>query len=537
MANQDISLSNYDPDAARIQRQQRLAQMLQEQSQQDIPINSYNGIQAPISPLSLIAKALQAYQGKKLADQADTQYGDLQTKRRKDLADMLTRQTQVPGTPDSVSAPYATPKINPDDTASGGDTGLAPIVAGTPARPTTPQEQLANALAMSQSNDPNAANMGMDLYKTTLQKQQQAPYYQSIISAAPAAVRPMLAQALAAGDTKTLDTYGATLAGKATPQAVNQSTEITPQQAGIDPKTLSPGAKLFKKPDGTIEVVKTSDMASQGRFGQEVSLAGARANATANAQTGGPTAPITVDPNSNSLNAQTGLSQMAIDRLTGAPNQPRAAAVVNKVNKEITDYSIKNNVNLATLRARATGINNVVQQNTQRNNQANILENEISGSVQNLAPILDNMHNNSINVGNVANIWAGRQVNDPNAQMAADQLTRFRSELAGYNAVAGGHLMDNGTPNPSPADYAAAEKTILGGINSGGAKAVAHSVGMSAQKNRAVLANSIDEANAQLWDAFGVGAHYKRQTQGAGNPPPPNAPKGPPPPPGFVVHP
>ncbi len=35
---------------------------------------------------------------------------------------------------------------------------------------------------------------------------------------------------------------------------------------------------------------------------------------------------------------------------------------------------------------------------------------------------------------------------------------------------------------------------------------------MSAKKNRAVLAKAVDDANAQLWDAFGVGKNYKRQT-------------------------
>lgn len=295
MPNQSIGLSNYDPETARIQRQQQLAQLLQEQSQQDIPINSSGGIQAPISPLSIIAKALQAYQGKRLSDKADQQYADLQTKRQQGLADMLSKQYQVPGkAAQGVTLPEIAP-VQGDIPIQGG--GSVPISWGgqaadptqgaisnaTPARPTTPQEQLANSLSMMSSGNPTAAQMGAPLYEQALKQQQSAPYYQSIIAAAPAAVQPMLAHALASGDTKMLDTYGATLAGKSTPQAVNQATEITPQQAGISPSALPPGAKLFRKPDNTIEVVKTSDMSSQGRMGQEIGLAQTKANFAAGA--------------------------------------------------------------------------------------------------------------------------------------------------------------------------------------------------------------------------------------------------------------
>lgn len=193
MANQDISLTNYDPDAAKIQRQQRLAQMLQEQSQQDIPIQSYNGVQAPISPFSLIAKALQAYQGKKLADKADTQYGDLQAQRRQQLVDMLSKQNTVstPVNPNPASpGQYDAPNLQssgPSFQMPQGQTAQydAPSIAPKPLmamnRPATMDEQLANALTMSKSRDPQAANIGMQLYQAALKKQQMAP----VISALP----------------------------------------------------------------------------------------------------------------------------------------------------------------------------------------------------------------------------------------------------------------------------------------------------------------------------------------------------------------
>jgi len=56
---------DYNTRLAAIQRNEKLAQILQQQAFQPIDIQSYNGIQAPISPLSGLAKVLQAYMGAK----------------------------------------------------------------------------------------------------------------------------------------------------------------------------------------------------------------------------------------------------------------------------------------------------------------------------------------------------------------------------------------------------------------------------------------------------------------------------------------
>jgi hypothetical protein len=54
---------DYNTRLAAIQRNEKLAQIMQQQAFQPIDINSYQGIQAPISPLSGLAKVLQAYMG------------------------------------------------------------------------------------------------------------------------------------------------------------------------------------------------------------------------------------------------------------------------------------------------------------------------------------------------------------------------------------------------------------------------------------------------------------------------------------------
>ena len=56
---------DYNTRLATIQRNEKLAQIMQQQAFQPVDIQSYQGIQAPISPLSGLAKVLQAYMGAK----------------------------------------------------------------------------------------------------------------------------------------------------------------------------------------------------------------------------------------------------------------------------------------------------------------------------------------------------------------------------------------------------------------------------------------------------------------------------------------
>jgi hypothetical protein len=54
---------DYNTRLAAIQRNEKLAQIMQQQAFQPIEVQSYNGIPAPISPLSGLAKVLQSYMG------------------------------------------------------------------------------------------------------------------------------------------------------------------------------------------------------------------------------------------------------------------------------------------------------------------------------------------------------------------------------------------------------------------------------------------------------------------------------------------
>ena len=77
----------YDEDYRSIARREQLAQILQQQALQPIEAGSYQGIQAPISPLSGIAKVLQGYFAGQQMDSADQARQELALKaQNSDLA-------------------------------------------------------------------------------------------------------------------------------------------------------------------------------------------------------------------------------------------------------------------------------------------------------------------------------------------------------------------------------------------------------------------------------------------------------------------
>lgn len=101
----------YSSELAAIQRRERLAQVMQQQAFQPIEINSYQGIQAPISPLSGIAKALQMYLGATGQDRADEARAGIAKKIEADTQTQLARllgsqgAPAVPATPATMGTP------------------------------------------------------------------------------------------------------------------------------------------------------------------------------------------------------------------------------------------------------------------------------------------------------------------------------------------------------------------------------------------------------------------------------------------------
>jgi hypothetical protein len=245
--------------------------------------------------------------------------------------------------------------------------------------------------------------------------------------------------------------------------------------------------------------------------------------------------PMDADPNSNNLPAQIGLSDGAVKQLSGQTAGMRMnAAQSAKIQKEITDWGIKTGINTSTIKAQANAINKNIEFNLTRNNAANVLDKEIAGTIDNAKEFADAIKGaGKIAFVNGIAVWAGKQDNDPNAIKLADQLGRLRQEVAGYNAVAGGALLENGTPRIGPQDEKNAEALISNGISSGGLQALADSVTSSAAKNRLVLLDAIDDTNDQFYKLFGATYHPPKRNDallnaaGAARPgaaPPPAAP-------------
>lgn len=87
MAN--VNLTDFGPQAKEIERRRKLAELLQEQAGQPIEVQSYNGIQAPISPFSVLAKGLQAYGARKQAEGLDEKEAEITKNKASERAAWL----------------------------------------------------------------------------------------------------------------------------------------------------------------------------------------------------------------------------------------------------------------------------------------------------------------------------------------------------------------------------------------------------------------------------------------------------------------
>jgi hypothetical protein len=89
----------YDAELNAITRREKMAQLMQQQALQPLEINSFQGYQAPISPLQGIAKVLQMYIGSKQSDESEQ------------ARQLLGMKAQMEG--ESLIAPYLGGQINP----------------------------------------------------------------------------------------------------------------------------------------------------------------------------------------------------------------------------------------------------------------------------------------------------------------------------------------------------------------------------------------------------------------------------------------
>lgn len=132
----------YDKELSAIARRERMAQIMQQQALQPLEINSYQGIQAPISPLQPLAKVLQMYAAMTAGDRADESRSELGKRIQAEGAQQIAGLEGTPAQP--AIAPTPGTSFTPTG-ADFEDNPNLPIaasgnleVAGSPGRPAIP---------------------------------------------------------------------------------------------------------------------------------------------------------------------------------------------------------------------------------------------------------------------------------------------------------------------------------------------------------------------------------------------------------------
>jgi hypothetical protein len=156
--NKNVSLTNYDAQLAAAQRQQKLAEMLQEQANAPIDVQSYKGVQAAIPWTAVLAKALQGglagYEGKK----ADEQKAAIGEQTRKGLSDYLQQSSANYKIPNIQASPLMKEEqVRQPMAQPVGLQSMAPPVGITNGMVQTPDRKNALAAALAAQTTPPVA--------------------------------------------------------------------------------------------------------------------------------------------------------------------------------------------------------------------------------------------------------------------------------------------------------------------------------------------------------------------------------------------
>jgi hypothetical protein len=143
----------YDEDYRSIARREQLAQILQQQALQPIEAGSYQGIQAPISPLSGIAKVLQGYFAGKQSDEADQARQDLVLKAQNAGLALSNLPPIEKNKPQQLAQVMSAPTMTEAS-------GTLPVAEAMPVSPMaqTPTQTPVQALVQAQGQIPMLSN-------------------------------------------------------------------------------------------------------------------------------------------------------------------------------------------------------------------------------------------------------------------------------------------------------------------------------------------------------------------------------------------
>lgn len=209
---------------------------------------------------------------------------------------------------------------------------------------------------------------------------------------------------------------------------------------------------------------------------------------------------VQIDPTSNSILAQTGLSIPAFGFLTqGTAALTRlSSGERQKFMKEAEAWANKNGIDISSFKSQYEAYNTALQNNIKRFNNTQIMEGEILGTVENLSSAADAKEFGKLKFTNVAKLLAGEQVNDPITLKYAVHLNQLVSELAGYNAAV------QGRTSTDLVDIEEAKRVIKTGMSSKGLTGFTDAIKSSVTKMGKTLQDSVDRTQGQVWNLFGV---------------------------------
>lgn len=206
-----------------------------------------------------------------------------------------------------------------------------------------------------------------------------------------------------------------------------------------------------------------------------------------------------------SILSHAGISLQVFNYLTqGTASMSRmSAAQRNKIMTEATDFLNKHGLDVSTFQSQYKTYNDVLSSNISRNAKTKIMENELEGTVDNLLSTVSDADLGKVNVKNIADIWAGKQVNDPVATRYAFHFEQLKNELAGYFAAS------QGKTSPDVVDNNDAANAVINGMSTGSLTGFKKAVQDSTNKMSGILQKSVDDARKNVWTLFGVGDKYK----------------------------
>lgn len=232
------------------------------------------------------------------------------------------------------------------------------------------------------------------------------------------------------------------------------------------------------------------------------------------------------DDNGNGISNATGLSIGAFNFLTGNTSalSRLTSSQREAIMTEANNYVTKNGVDLATFQAQYKAINTVLSANIVRENNVQIKGQDVTTTAEQLIASITpsdlsseesngffGLGSHQLSVQNIADLAAGKQVNNAFATSYGTNIALLTNDLASYLAASRSNS-PTGAANPDDQDIQDAAKIVSNGMNSGSLTAFSKTIQTNVDKVAGVSADAVTSAQQQVWDLFGVGSKYAQQT-------------------------